>query len=185
MRLIVILTGVFWLALAARAEPSPQEDPPLRIGDTLPILKGTFLTGEDASLPAASSGRVALLALGFTYDSRFAVEEWCGRFEAEFKGRPEVTFYEIPMISGMARLAKWFINRGMRKGTPPEKHRNVITVYGGADPWKSRVGFKDPDNAYLILLDGRGGVRWLHSGRFDTARFEELASLARNLIGVE
>ncbi|HUB81991.1 MAG TPA: hypothetical protein VMB03_24510 [Bryobacteraceae bacterium] len=81
-------------------------------------MKGEFLTGKPTELPAAACGRVALLALGFTYDSRFAVEEWVGRFRREFDNQPLVTFYAVPMIGGMARLWKWFIDSGMRQGTP-------------------------------------------------------------------
>ena len=39
---------------------------PLRIGDQFPALKGQFLTGRNAVLPKASSGRVAFLMIGFT-----------------------------------------------------------------------------------------------------------------------
>jgi hypothetical protein len=92
--------------------------PILTPGAPPPALKGEFLTGQPAELPDAAAGRVALLALGFTYDSRFAVEERVGRFRREIGNQPLVTFYEIPMIGGMARLGKWFIDSGMRKGTP-------------------------------------------------------------------
>ena len=55
------------------------------------------------------------------------------------------------MIGGMARMGKWFIDSGMRRGTPKADQENVITVYGGTDAWKQRVGFGDPKAAYLIL----------------------------------
>ena len=44
-----------------------------------------------------------------------------------------MTFFEIPMIGGLARMGKWFIDSGMRRGTPKADHENVITVYGGTD----------------------------------------------------
>ena len=109
-------------------------------GEPMPVLKGEFLTGRPAVLPDAASGRVALLALGFTYDSRFAVEAWVGRFRKDFGDKPEVTFYEVPMIGGMARLGKWFIDSGMRKGTPKKDHENVITVYGGTGSMEAALG---------------------------------------------
>ena len=56
-----------------RAGPAPE---PLRVGDRLPVLKGQFLTGRDAALPQASSGQLALVAIGFTYKSRVPVEAW-------------------------------------------------------------------------------------------------------------
>ncbi len=70
------------------------------------------------------------------------------------------------MISGMARMGKWFIDSGMRKGTPKADQENVITVYGGVDPWKQRMGFKD---AYLVVIDKAGKVAWSHAGEFDEA----------------
>jgi hypothetical protein len=57
-------------------------------GEPMPALKGEFLTGRQAVLPGAASGRVALLALGFSYDSRFAVEAWIGRFRKDFGDNP-------------------------------------------------------------------------------------------------
>jgi len=155
--------------------------PVLSPGHPMPALKGEFLTGRRACLPEAASGRVALLALGFSYHSRFAVEAWVGRFRADFGRKPQVTFFEIPMIGGMARLGKWFIDRGMRKGTPAKDHEHVITVYGGAESWKKRLGFRSPDAAYLILLDQRGIVRWLHRGAFDENAYQALAAQANAL----
>jgi len=144
-------------------------------GEPMPVLKGEFLTGRPAVLPDVASGRVALLALGFTYDSRFAVEAWVGRFRKDFGDNPRVTFYEVPMIGGMARLGKWFIDSGMRKGTPKKDQENVITVYGGTDSWKQRLGFQSPNAAYLLLVDQRGVLRWRHSGEFDEKAYGDMS----------
>ncbi len=167
------------LPLMAGAAESAGE---LALGDALPRLKGEFLSGRTAVLPEAATGRVTLLLLGFTYDSRFAVEAWAKRFLEQFKADPRVTFYEVPMIGGLARMGKWFINGGMRRGTPKEDYEHVITVYGGADPWKRRVGFRDPDAAYLILLDAGGRVAWRYSGVVDEQAYSALSSEVSRLL---
>ena len=95
----------------------------LAVGGQLPPLRGEFRSGCTAVLPQAASGRVALLMLGFTYDSRFSVEAWAKRFRQDFGTKPGVTFFEIPMIGGVARMGKWFIDSGMRRGTPSEVSR--------------------------------------------------------------
>ena len=146
----------------------------LALNDPLPPLKGECLNGKKAVLPDAAKGKVALLARGFTYDSRHAVEAWVKRFRAGYGANPQVTFYEIPMIGGMARMGRWFIDSGMRKGTPKELHENVITVYGGVEPWKKMVQYQAPNDAYLLLLDPAGNVRWMHHGTFDEQRYGEL-----------
>jgi len=154
------------------------------LGQPMPTLIGEFLTGRRATLPDAASDRVALLALGFTYDSRFAVEAWIGRFRKDFGENSQVTFYEIPMIGGMARLGKWFIDSGMRRGTPKTDHEHAIIVYGGTDPWKQRLGYQSPDAAYLILLDQHGIVRWRYNGKFDEEAYKALSQQIIELAGI-
>ena len=160
------ITRVITAVLLAVAIAAP---PPLKVGDTFPALKGEFLTGRDAVLPDAARGKVALVMVGFTYKSRTSVEAWAEWFRATIGSGPDPTLFEVPMIGGMGRLAKWFINSGMRKGTPQELHENVITVYGGTGDWKARLGYSDAadGDAYLVLLDRQGVVRWLHHGTFD------------------
>ena len=161
---------VFLNALAA----TPVTE--IAVGDQLPPLRGESLTGRAAVLPQAASGRVALLMLGFTYDSRFSIETWAKRFRKDFGSTPRVTFFEVPMIGGFATLGKWFIDSGMRRGTPKADQENVITVYGGTDAWKQRVGFHDPKAAYLILIDQNGKVVWSHAGNFEEEPYQKLSS---------
>jgi hypothetical protein len=157
--------------------------PALRVGDPFPRLEGQFLTGRDAALPQASSGKIALVAIGFSYQSRFPVEAWGNWYRATMAAKTDMTFFEVPMIGGLATLGRWFIDRGMRKGTPAELHENVITVYGGAGEWKERLSYASPheDDAYLIVLDRTGVVRWVHHGGFDQPRAEELRKILTSL----
>ena len=159
--------------------------PLLSPGDPLPPLRGDFLTGRPATLPDAASGRIALIAVGFSYESRFAVEAWIGRFRKDFGGKPDVTFFEVPMVGGMARMGKWFIDSGMRQGTPKQDQENVITVYGGTESWKQRLGFASPGAAHLILLDRRGTVRWLHPGKFDETAYTDLSAHLNALLAAK
>lgn len=154
----------------------------LKAGAGLPDLRGEYLSGRKATLPADASGRVALVLFGFTYESRFAVEAWTNRFRKEFGKNPQVTFYEVPMIGGMARMGRWFIDSGMRRGTPKADHEHVITVYGGTELWKQRLGVKDEDSAYLVVLDPRGNVAWTHSGAFEESEYESLAVQIHKLV---
>jgi hypothetical protein len=156
-----------------RAGPAHE---PLQVGDPLPMLKGQFLSTRDAELPRASSGKVALVAIGFTYKSRFPVEAWGSWYRETIGSRTDATFFEVPMIGGLSTLGRWFIDRGMRSGTPAELHDHVITVYGGTGDWKRRFSYSraHQDDAYLIVLDRDGVVRWLHHGAFDQARADDL-----------
>jgi hypothetical protein len=180
--MMIWLFGLALLPLTAYAAGSVRE---LVVGDPLPRLRGELLTGRTADLPQAASGRVALLLLGFTYDSRFAVEAWARRFREQFETDLRVTFYEIPMIGGLARLGKWFIDGGMCRGTPKADQENVITVYGGTEPWKQRVAFREPNAAYLILIDQSGRVAWRYAGGFGEEPYQALSSEVSSLLARE
>jgi hypothetical protein len=167
------------LTVVALAAALPAE---ILNGQRLPPLSGRFLTGREAVLPQAAGGRIALLLLGFTYESRFAVEAWAERFRAQFESDQRVTFYEAPMIGGLARLAGWFIDRGMRRGTARRDYEHVITVYRETELWKQRVHHADPNAAYLILLDVEGRVAWRYAGGFDDRTYRALSSRVSDLL---
>jgi len=82
----------------------------------------------------------------------------------------------------MAAMGKWFIDGGMRRGTPRADQENVITVYGGVDPWKRRVGFQDPKAAYLILISPSGRIVWRDAGEFDEGRYKALSTELSKLL---
>jgi hypothetical protein len=160
------------IAALATAAPSPA----LVSGDLMPPLRGEFLSGRKAVLPDAARGRVTLVALGFSYDSRFAVDSWITRFRRDFGADTALTFFEVPVLGGLARAARPFIDGGMRRGTPKDLHENVITVYGGTNEWKLRLGFREPDDAYLLLLDRDGHIVWRHAGPFRETDYTVLAA---------
>ncbi len=147
----------------------------------MPLLKGDLLTGKPGVLPDQAAGKTTLVILGFSYDSRLQVEAWAEKFKARFGAAPDVTLFEVPMMGSAARLGRVFIDRGMRKNTPKELHGRVMTVYGGNDDWKARVGFAAPDDAYLVLIDRQGVVRWLAHGPVSDARLQELSAAVDSL----
>jgi hypothetical protein len=184
------------IAMAGSAAASPaleasaaegQAARELAVGEHLPELRGEYLSGRKAVLPNDASGRAALLLVGFSYASRKPVEAWTKRFRAEFADKAQVTFYQVPMLGGAARMGKWFIEGGMRRGTPKADQENVITVYGGTDAWRQRLGVKAgdaeaEDTAYLVLLDRKGNVVWQHAGPFEEAAYQALAAHVREMI---
>jgi hypothetical protein len=157
----------------------------LETGKPMPVLNGEFLSGRKASLPAAAGGRVAMYTLGFSYDSRFAVEAWVARFKKDFAAQHKITFYEVPVLGGMDYLGKPFIDRGMRNGTPKEFHENVLNVWGGKNELKKTVQLKNEKHAVVILADGQGTVHWQWQGMMDEAKYLEMKAVADKLLARE
>ncbi len=167
------------LMLVAAAAAVSQ---PIDAGTPLPPLSGDDLAGHKVVLPDAARGRVALVAFGFSYDSRAPVEAWTKHARTAWGAEPRFTWYQVPMIGGFGRLAKPFITGGMRKETEPRYHANAVTVFGGTGPWKTRLGVGDEKLAYLVLLDRDGVVRWRYGGPFNPATAADLDVRVRTLL---
>ena len=67
------MAAALFLAVAVAVEAA---DPPLTPGQVLPAFSGDNLAGQAVTLPGAARGKVALIAFGFSYDSRTPVEAW-------------------------------------------------------------------------------------------------------------
>jgi hypothetical protein len=173
--------------LSGATVAAPLDPDRLQRGVMFPVLKGGLLSGRPGALPSLGLGKVSLVAIGFTYGSRKPVEAWAAWFQRAFDAQPSVQLFEVPIIGGFGKLGKWFIDSGMRNGTPAAMHDHVMTVYSDSGDWKARLGFTDAakDDAYLVLLDPKGIVRWLHHGPFDDARAAELSALIQDLRGIQ
>jgi hypothetical protein len=170
----VILTALALLMATAQS---------IQIGSVLPHLEGEYLTKRKAVLPDDARGKVALLAFGFSPASQTSVESWTKPFSKKYKGNPRVTFFAIPMIGSMGKVAAPFILGGMRKGNPKEQWENLITVFGGTDSWKEGLHVKSDEESYVVLLDSQGVIRYLTSGSYSDARFADFTKKVDELAG--
>jgi hypothetical protein len=154
----------------------------LELGKSMPELKGEFLSGKKAVLPDAGRGKVAMYLVGFSYNSRFAVEAWAERYKKDFGENKQITFYEVPVIGGLGMLGKPFIDRGMRSGTPQKYHENVLTVYGGAGDLRKAFRAKNDKNAVIVLCDQQGLAQWTWEGMMDESKYLEMKAVADRLL---
>ena len=130
----------------------------LETGKPMPPLQGEFLSGKKAVLPDAAKGKAAMYLVGFSYDSRFAVEAWAERYKKHFASNPAITFYEVPVI------------RGMRNGSPKQFHDNVLTMYGGAGDLRKAFGATNDKFTVVVLCDRQGLVQWTWAGLPDESK---------------
>lgn len=151
-------------------------------GQPMPALKGEFLSGKKAILPDAAKGKLAMYLIGFSYDSRFAVEAWAERYKKDFAANSGITFFEVPIIGGLGMLGKPFIDSGMRRGTPEKYHDNVLTVYGGAGQLRKAFNARNDKHAVVVLCDREGLVQWSWEGLLEESRYLEMKQVADRLL---
>lgn len=152
-----------WILTFSLLATSAAQGQLLQIGGELPRMAGEYLTKDKSELPKDARGRAALLVLGFTYGSREAVEKVTTAFRERYGDEPKLTYFQAPFVGGFGRF---FAIRGIRSDTPHELKPNVMVVSNDINGWKARVGFykKADDDAYLVLIDSDGIVRWMAHG---------------------
>jgi hypothetical protein len=174
----LVFAGVFSLAVVTAMVPRVHAAA-LAPGDLMPSMRGELLDGRKVTLPDSTHHAGALLVMGFSYESRHDVEAWVARYRRDFGSDTSLRWFEIPIIGGASRLARPFIDSGMRRGTPRELHGNVITLYRDSRLWKERMACADPDVAYLLLIDGAGRVVWRGHGPLTDVAYDALAKTLR------
>ena len=179
------------LALGLRTEgtaDSPATD--LLVGKAMPSVSGRTLSSRKVTIPWDTTGKVAFLSMGFSYDSRFDVEDWGRAFGETFGKDPDADFYEVAMIDWPFRLFGRAIDEGMRRGSPRENHDHVLTVYASQKPFRKALRAPSSSDTWVYLLDTGGQVLFQCGGAFDAERFRELtwaadAALARAKVPVQ
>ena len=89
--------------------------------------------------------------------------------------------YPIAVLEDMPRFVRGMATGGMRRGTPPEEQDKFVLLFHNEAEWKTFVGYAASDDAYLLLLDGEGEVRWRGHGILQEKDYALLREAAKQL----
>ncbi|HEV2115776.1 MAG TPA: hypothetical protein VGR48_07115 [Terriglobales bacterium] len=166
----VTLPVLLLLALGALAVPA-----------NLPQIKAQTLSGKHAVLPDDASGRVALLVFGFTHSSKPAILAWTKKVGEEFADDQNFVLYDVAVVQDIPRLLRGLAEHGMRSDVPAAQHDRFLLLKTDEQAWKKFVGYQQPADAYLVLLDRSGEVRDQWHGPFSISEDQKLAEEAQQL----
>jgi len=140
-----------------------------------PKITAENLNRRKLHLPDDLEGEVNLLLIAFQQMQQISVNTWLPRLE-ELSGRyPALHYYELPTIGTGYRLARGFIDGGMRAGIPDEATRErTITLYLNKRDFRQQLDLPGEDTIYALLVDRQGEVLWRAEGEYDEAKGEAL-----------
>lgn len=141
---------------------------------TIPTSTAETLTGKKVELPNGVKGHASVFIVGFSRKSKEQTSEWGKRLRPELAQDHAVQIYEIAHLEGAPRLFRGMIVSGIRKGVPPDQQDNFFTLFEAQDAWKQWVGFSEPDDAYVVLVDKTGQATWKTHGAVSQASVDEL-----------
>jgi len=146
-----------------------------------PEIPAETLSKKQVVFPEITRGKYAFILIAFKRQTQGEVDSWLDPFVEDFYGMENLTFYEIPMISGNWKWMSSWIDSGMRSGVPAEKHDHVATYYGPLKSYFDYFGIQDSRTVYVFLLDQQGRIIWREMGPANKQKYEELKTQIQRL----
>jgi hypothetical protein len=143
-------------------------------GAAIPASRGTTLTGIPVALPDAVKGKVGVLVVGFTKDSKAAMRAWGKRLAADYPATGGVVFYEVPVLASAPSLARVTIEEEMKMSMPAAERAHFLPLTQNEAGWLAVTHYVKGDDAYVLLIGGDGVVRWQTQAAVSDANYAEL-----------
>jgi hypothetical protein len=140
----------------------------------IPVTHETTFAGTQVTLPNDLQGRVGVLVLGFSKSSGDMCKAWGQRLAASYPESSGVMYYQMPVLEAVPKLVRGMIVKGIRSGVPESERAHFMPTFSDEDEWKKIARYANADDAYVLLVDGDGRVRWQTSGEATDAAFAAL-----------
>src|SRR5258708_38487027 len=98
-------------------------------GARIPEVHATSFSNEAVNLPEGLKGKIGVLVLGFSKNSREADAAWGKRLAADYREAPTVVYYEMPVLAAAPRILRGTIGKSMKSSVPAgEQARFVVSL---------------------------------------------------------
>ncbi len=148
---------------------------PGQAADVFPVIGGDSLAGTKVSLPDAAKGQVTAVVVGFTHGSQTQTDGWSKKLAGQ------LDYFSLAVIEEAPRLVRGMISSGMKGSVPKDQRARVLLIAKGEKELKAAAAFDRPDDAYVVLLDRDGQIRWRFHGPVTDAALTELKNQAAGL----
>ena len=140
----------------------------------MPRIEGESFAEQKVMLPDDAKGKVAVLVFGFTKASKGPTSAWGEKVFSEFGKQAGFALYQLPVLEDVPRFVRGMVISGMKKGIQENMRHHFVPILQGESELKRLVNYKEPDDAYLVVLDPSGKIVQQMHGSFSDAAYEQL-----------
>ncbi len=154
----------------------------LQSQEIFPTIKANTLTKEKITIPEDLNGEVNIIILAFEQKAQRIIDTWANIILKEYEPQENITYYEVPMISGWYLPMGSQIDNWMRGGIPEEYHDNTATFYGNRQYIFEGLNIQDKSDCYLFVLDEKGVIHYRTAGGISPVKEKEFRKSVTDLL---
>jgi hypothetical protein len=142
-----------------------------------PKVSGANLEGRKFNLPADFEGELNLVLIPFQQWQQTWVNGWMPAAKSLMQKHPELRAYELPTLTQMSTLQRWWLDNGMRLGIPDKRTREMtITLYLDKPAFRKALNMPTENTIYALLVRRNGEIVWRSEGEWNEAKSRELTN---------
>jgi ATP10 protein len=142
--------------------------------ERIPTTHGTSFAGTAVNLPGDLRGKVGILVVGFSKSSGDVCKVWGQHLATTYENSHDAMYFQMPELESVPKLVRGMVLRSMKSSVPQWDQSHFMPIFSDEAVWKSVTRFGNPDDAYVLVVDGDGKVLWQTSGTFTDAGFSAL-----------
>ena len=147
--------------------------------EQIPKTAAESLAGQQMTLPESLKGHPSVVIVGFSKSSQDTVKEWDKRVRKELGDGFDV--YQVAVLEDAPSFVRGMIKHAMKGSTPADRQGHFLVVVKGEAELKKAAGYAAADEAYLLLLDADGEIRWRTHGSANDGVLRELGERVKDL----
>ncbi len=153
----------------------------LTLSGSFPSISGKTLNDRQISIPADTSDKITLVGMAYSKKAEGTLKSWFmplydkfvlkrGMFDKNY----DINLFFIPMFTGLKKSAYENAFKKLKESNRKTLFDNIVFYKGDLEPYKSELGLKEKDKAYLFLLDTEGNIIYKTDGKFTESKLEAL-----------
>ena len=144
----------------------------VRAGDLFPHISGKTLSGRSLELPAAATGKPAVVLFSFSRAAGKDAHLWNQYLAKEFSSAVPVC--EVVVLESVPKLFRGMAVSGIKSSMPLSRQDRTIVLYQDEKLWKLRLAVSDNNRSYVVLLGPDGRIRWSNSAAYSDSEYARL-----------
>ena len=145
-------------------------------------VEGESFAGRKVVLPDDAKGKVAVLVFGFTKASKGPTSAWADKIFSEFGSEQGFELYQLPVLEDVPHFIRGMVISGIKKGVKENMRDHFVPMLQHEAELKKLVSYKEPDDAYMVILDPAGQIVQQVHGPFSDAAYEALRREIQTLL---